>query len=158
LTRAAHRALDAIPTLDGVSDAIGAPPRIVTVHAGGFGHWTPNEPVPAITPVSPAEAQALARCLAARIRGVGQDLLPSGRALHSSRCEWCSAATEDLLRACDYAIFASRFVADEYAVWEVEGDVYRRDTGVAGTYENPVWRRYYEARAVRARPDHGIAG
>jgi hypothetical protein len=131
-------------------------PEIATTYAAGQGYWSPGDGAPAIRP-DPAEGQALGRCAASRIRY--GELGAVFANLHLGRCGWCDYPVAELLRACDYATWQSRYVVSEWASWTFQdGRVYRRTTSDRasdnpriGQYDNPAYAAFWTAPATVRR-------
>jgi hypothetical protein len=102
--------------------------------------WRPGDPKPFIDASSPAVAQAIGRCLSARIlrRSPRPELSPRERrlrpdaprgldhvSLHPKECGWCDYPDRELEIALGYAAFVSRY--DE----------------IGGEYHNDEWARFF---------------
>jgi hypothetical protein len=127
--------LDAM-RLDELVEVYGQPDRETTrfVHEDGPGtHWRPGQDDPLLVPASPAEAQAMGRCAAARIP-LKQG--PSVHRLHAAPCRFCGCTLADLLAACAIDVYRSRCIAAEWFTWEAIGGEYTRSTGRAGQFLN----------------------
>lgn len=121
-------------------------PIMVTRYAPTRGHWQQGEPLPAIRDEDPAVMQAIGRCAVYRQQhAVG---LSFGSRLHElDRCAWCAYPLPELLAACDWGVFRSRFVVQEFAVWyqdevKSKGARYALATR-ADVYENPTWAAFF---------------
>lgn len=121
-------------------------PHMVTKYAPTRGDWSQGDPLPALRDEDPAVMQAIGRCAVYRQQHkVG---LSFGSALHDGeRCAWCSYPLSELLKACDWGVFRSRYIEQEFAVWYADQD---RRKGArhalptrAGEYENPVWAEFF---------------
>ena len=139
LTRSLRRELDQL-TYGELYSRLG-PPKVLTTFAAGQGYWRQGDGPPAIRPENPADAQVIGRCLASRTR---YGRIGAFDGLHPGPCGWCDYPTDELLRACDWATWHSRYVADEVALWEFLNAVYVRSTGRAGEYDNPEWAGWFE--------------
>lgn len=129
-------------------------PHMVTRYAPTRGHWSQGDPLPALRDEDPAVMQAIGRCAVYRLQNkVGLSLDSS---LHDrNRCAWCGYPLEELLRACDWGVFRSRYIEQEFAVWYADqekrkGARYALPTR-GNEYENPVWRAFFEDPERRAR-------
>ncbi len=157
---------DGVTRLDGYGyrellTMLGDPARVETRYATAIG-WQPGDGRPALATDDPAVAQAMGRC--ALDRAVRGDTPVGGvarlRMVHSTPCGWCDYPLDELVAACAHAVWTSRFVAVEFAVWEgVHGREEARPTGRAGTYENPVWAAFFALSPGdrRRRIDHAAA-
>jgi hypothetical protein len=143
-----HLTFDELVTLYGQ-------PQIVTEYAQGVGYWAPGQSVPPLHDDDPAVAQAIGRCLASRIRsGLADFGLPRADEFHPAECGWCAYSKADLLRACDYATWRSRFIVAEHATWRSERQPpdsrgkylrsYVRSTNRSGEYDNPAWAAFFQ--------------
>jgi hypothetical protein len=134
-----------------------------TRYAGPLGHWRHGDPRPALADESPAVMQAIGRCAAARIRAAGPLVLAGP--IHPAPCGWCGFPLRELLAACDWAAWRSRYVVADLLVWEgAEGSTYVRETGRADTYGEPVWAAFWalpsseRARRIEAAVTASRAG
>ena len=128
-------------------------PSIVTRYADPKGHWRQGDDRPALADDDPAVLQAIGRCAVSRseLWGVGTGgaklLRAVGVATHPEECGWCGYPTDELLAACDWATFRSRYVEAEFAVWHADperltGATYQR-TLRQDVYENPTWAQFW---------------
>lgn len=125
-------------TVEALYSRLGAP-RIVTRYAEPMGHWSPGDGRPPLADDDPAAMQSVGRCAASRIRGV----IPLPGAIHPAECGWCAYPLAELLRACDWATWHSRYVLAELAVWAgAEGSTYTRELR-ANVYDNPRWAAWF---------------
>lgn len=116
-------------------------PRIVTLYAQPIGYWHQGDGRPMLADEDPAVMQAIGRCATAR-RDAGP--IESG-AIHGGRCGWCEYPAELLLGACDWAIWHSRFVVTELAVWADHDEPwvsYEREVR-SSVYDNPAWATFW---------------
>lgn len=124
------------------------------------GRWVPGDPRPGLADEDPAVNAAMARCAAARWRRDRTFGDLARTAQHDARCGWCDYPTVELLRALDWSDHYARLIEAESYIWRRGHGAYRRDSGRAGTYENPAWatfaalpakeQRYLVDRAVEA--------
>ena len=139
--------------------------------------WQQGEPLPSIQDEDPALIQAVARCATAELqRSHGFPV----RALHDGRrCAWCAPTPDEhgvmkpafplseRLAACDLAVFRSRFVVVEFAIWHADPDTRRgatyQRTVRQDEYDNPAFREFWalpvaarEARIVAAQYPEGV--
>lgn len=121
-------------------------PHTITRYAPTRGHWSQGQALPAIRDEDPAVMQAIGRCAVYRQQHrVG---LSFGSALHDrDRCAWCAYPLDELLRACDWGVFRSRYIEQEFAVWftrqdERKGARYALPTR-SDVYENPEWAAFF---------------
>ena len=131
----------------------GALERVVH-YAQPFGNWKVGDGRPALADDDPAVIQAIGRCAAHRVQG--GYTLPDGT--HPKACAWCPYPKAQLLAACDWATYMSRYVVAEVLVWRkgAEGSerhiTYERG-GRSGVYESPRWADLWglppEQRATR---------
>lgn len=139
--------LDAL-TLEAVCGLIGEP-GVRTAYADGCGYWRPGDGRPALADDDPAVMQAIGRCAAHRARASLPTRLPALLAAHPRPCEWCEYPAEELLRACDWASWQSRYAVSEILEWaNQDGVVYTR-SGPTGWYGNPAHRRFWDLPASR---------
>jgi hypothetical protein len=114
------------------------------------GYWSPGDERPAVVPETPAVAQAIGRCVAARVRWLGDDpnrALPAsvtGSGMHPGTCTWCDFPIAELLKATDYAAWQSHLVAVDELVWVGRFGNYHRSTGKTGEYANPEWAAFFD--------------
>jgi hypothetical protein len=98
--------------------------------------WRPGQPHPLIDASSPAVAQAVGRCLTARVMVANKlnmpALLPS-KAYHPSECDWCVYPVAQLREAIGYAAWVSKY------------DM------VLGEYHNPAWAQFFAGVTPRSR-------
>jgi hypothetical protein len=118
-------------------------PAVEKRYFEGSGSWQPGDGRPTLADEDPAVMQAIGRCLAHRVRG--QFSLSS---IHPTTCDWCDYPTEELVVACDWAAWQSRYVIANLNVWVgAETDwgkptTYAR-SGPVDYYENPRWREFW---------------
>lgn len=124
------------------------PPEVVTLYAGGQGHWEPGDGRPGLADDDPAVMAAIAHCAMNRLRMVTTGMTFSIR--HPERCGWCPYPTPELLRALDWSTHHSRLIVMERMIWR-QGDrypermiTYTRLSDRAGRYENPKWQIFHE--------------
>lgn len=122
--------------------------RIVTEYAQGQGYWKPGQGDPGIRP-EPAAAQAIGYCVANRTRYGG---MFDGLSIHPSPCGWCDYPMSELLIALDWAVWISRYVTTEYAVWFTKNGRYNRSTGRSGEYLNPEWQAFWHGSTPSTKP------
>ena len=145
---------------------LGQPDRVVASYAEPM-HWRQGDPRPALADIDPAVCQAMGRCaLDRQVRGDGASFASAiGRLrfVHPVRCAWCEYPLGELLAACDWATWASRYVASEFAVWVgADGSTEARSTGRTGIYEQPEWAAFFALPAgdrrerVRLATDVGV--
>lgn len=130
--------------------------EVTTIYAPPVGRsWKPGDGPPEVGGVDdPAVAQAVGRCVAARVRGpvlqsVGGEAAISR--IHPGPCGWEDYPTPVLLQALDHAAWSSRLVDREFEVWWFQDPAnagaqpveYRRYTKRAGQYDNPAWSRFW---------------
>lgn len=131
--------------LESVLDALGDP-VIREWYAEPKGHWRQGDGRPALADDDPAVMQAVGRCAASRIRG-DVTIPPS---VHPRPCAWCDYPVPELLRACDWATWHSRYLLSESLTWKNDmGQTYVR-SGRSSVYLNPTWAAFW-ARPVEAR-------
>lgn len=148
-------ALDEL-TLDELTRAFGRP-SVAVIHAKPTGHWTPGSGRPSLADDDSAVMQAIGRCLAFRIRRrLPAPLSFGGRLVHHDACDWCDYPEEQLLAACDWAIWVSRYVVAEIVFWRkgeegLDRFVTYERAGRHDIYENPRWAAWWDLpRSERA--------
>jgi hypothetical protein len=143
--------LDAL-ALDDLRDVLGEP-EIVTTYAQAPG-WNSGDGRPELADENPAVQQALAYCAANRARQrlrhraaseFDTALGPVVGGIHPVPCVWCSEPEDKLWEAVSWAVYTSRYVVAEFAIWlGASGHAaYRRSTGRGGEYENPKHRLFW---------------
>lgn len=148
--------LDEMET-DQVISTLGRP-QVHTQYAEPFGYWRQGDPHPILADDDPAVLQAIGRCATGRSMQDGRlyDLGGTrGVSIHNAPCPWCDYPIEELLKACDWAIWSSRYVIAEVLVWRRDDDEFRDTTyereGRSGSYENPRFAAFWaQSRAGRA--------
>lgn len=148
--RRRFRDREVIETLDGMElrDAIamlGEPGPVVREwYAEPKGYWRQGDGRPALADDDPAVMQAMGRCSASRIRSA----FPIPSSIHPEACAWCDYPVAELLRACDWATWQSRYLTSESLTWSNDmGQTYVR-AGRSAVYCNPTWARFW------TMPDH----
>lgn len=133
-------------TDDAIAERLG-PPHVITRYAPTRGNWSQGDPLPPIRDEDPAVMQAIGRCAVSRIQlGGGK---PTGPAIHDEkRCAWCAYPLPQLLAACDWGVFRSRYIEAEFAVWHADpiqrrGPAYMRPKR-SGVYDNPTWAAFWD--------------
>ena len=117
------------------------PPTMTTLYAEPQGYWQQGDPRPPLADDDPAVMQAIGRCAAFRGRSP-EGYRPKG-GVHPAACGWCSYPLKELLAACDWATWASRYMLSEYVTWwGYEGSTYSREVR-SREYENPRWRDFW---------------
>ena len=95
---------------------------------------------PALASDDPAVVQAMGRCAVARTRLDGAPRLGK---LHGAECAWCAYPVGELVAACEWGDWSSRFVLVEALIWRGDdGSTYVRE-GRSPHYGNPAWRDYW---------------
>lgn len=129
-------------------------PHMVTLYAPTRGYWSQGQPLPALRDEDPAVMQAIGRCSVYRQQhAMGLSLMSS---IHDrGRCAWCAYPLAELLRACDWGVFRSRYVEQEFAVWYAD-QVKRKGARHAlptraNEYENPVWMEFFALPMLQRR-------
>jgi hypothetical protein len=93
---------------------------------------------PSLATDDPAVAQAMGRCAVARLPEDWR-LVP----FRHESCAWCEYPVAELVKACEWAEYMSRYVTAQILVWRnADGDTYERDGGAAH-YENPAWAAFW---------------
>ncbi len=121
-------------------------PHMVTKHAPTRGHWHQGDPLPALRDEDPAVMQAIGRCAVYRQQNAaGLSFL--SRIHERDHCAWCAYPLSELLAACDWGVFRSRYIVQEFAVWYRDQDArkgarYALPTR-ADVYENPTWADFF---------------
>jgi hypothetical protein len=118
--------------------------RRFTLYSQPFGHWKLGTPRPVVSADGPAEANAIGRCVANRVRYGLMEGVNLGN-IHSSECGWCAYPKDVLLAALDHAIVISQHVEADYLVWRTadKSRDYTRDLHRAGEYDNPRWADFW---------------
>lgn len=127
-------------------------PHMVTRYAPTRGNWRQGDDTPALADEDPAVMQAIGRCATAEGQRLGgfPKLLSSTH--DTTRCAWCDWPLLERLAACDWAVFRSRFIEAEFAVWYADQDLgkgarYWRLTR-QDVYENPTWAAFWALPAA----------
>lgn len=98
------------------------------------------ESKPALASDDPAVVQAMGRCVVARTR----DSIVSLGKLHGDTCAWCEYPIEQLVAACRWGEWESRYIVASVLVWHgADHSTYER-AGDGPRYSNPDWRRYWD--------------
>lgn len=132
---------------DGMQAMFG-PPVVTTVYHEGTGrYWRQGDGRPTLADDDPAVIQAMGRCVIGRSQIAAGYGLRSDAATHPRTCEWCEYPPRELLAACEWAAWMSRYVVSEAAVWWQDGQGHRgpsygREVRAMG-YDNPAWRRFW---------------
>ena len=133
--------LDKLP-VEAVEHRIGTP-RIVTIYAEPKGYWHVGDDHPSLADDDPAVMQAIGRCAASRVRGL--PLGDSIAGIHPRECGWCQYPKDELLAACDWATWSSRYLISEVFVWSADERWITYERGIrGGEYENPAWRAFWD--------------
>ena len=118
-------------------------PRMMTSYAEPVGkHWRPGDKKPVLADEDPAVMQVIGRCAAYRVRGFEGRPNHLLSASHPDRCPWCEYPVEELLAACEWATWYSRYLIQEVAVWEGKVGSYHRTVATAG-YQNTRWKDWF---------------
>ena len=129
-----------------VERTLGPADAVQTYHAPGTGRWRQGDGRPSLADDDPAVMQAIGRCAAYRVRRDHRtgDVFPLDvSAVHPEPCAWCDYPLTELLIACDWATFASRYVITEQATWRnADGLEYHR-AARSDVYDNPRWRDFW---------------
>lgn len=114
-----------------------------TSYALPQGYWRQGDPRPALADEDPAVMQIIGRCLAWRIAGRGKfPVLPIIGGVHPAPCPWCDYPKEELLKACDWATWWSRYLIEEVLLWKGKRGSYSRTTSTPG-YQQPRWMEWW---------------
>lgn len=155
--REVRAALDSI-TVDQVCAQLSAnehdhgQPTVHRVFAEGLGYWRPGDGRPALASDEPAVVQALSRCAAYQSRLKFGTTMPLVLRAHPRPCAWCDYPLAELLRACDWATIASRFLVTERLTWRQypgadkpseRGSAYHR-AGRGAEYVNETWAAFWK--------------
>jgi len=133
----------------------GQPSRYRTF-AEGQGYWKPGDGRAALASDDPAVIQALGRCAAYQARLKFGTHVPLVIRSHPRECAWCDYPLAELLRACDWATVASRFLVTERLTWHQRpeadkpserGSAYHR-AGLGATYLNTTWAAFWKLDAA----------
>lgn len=120
----------------------GAPDDHITKHAEAKG-WQTGDGRPALASDDPAVMQAIGRCAADRSRQTLKAPVPFRRSVHPSPCAWCDYPTDELLKACAWAVHQSAFVTADVFVWRNnQGHTYARPGSLTG-YQRKEWREFW---------------
>lgn len=117
-------------------------PEYVTRYAEPRGHWRQGEDRPALADDDPAVMQAIGRCAVAEVQRMGGFPKTLSATHDATRCGWCDYPIAERLAACDWAVFRSRYVEAEFAVWHGKGADHQR-TLRQDVYENPDWAAFW---------------
>lgn len=130
-------------------------PEVHRYYGEPVGYWRVGDGRPSLASEEPAVMEAMGRCATARTMADGVRL--PIHAIHPAECGWCEYPLEQLLAACDWATWHSRWLSAEVWIWRGQG-VYAR-TVRADVYDNPAWARFYAlpARERRYRIEQAAA-
>lgn len=117
-------------------------PEIVTRYAEPRGNWRQGDDRPALADDDPAVMQAIGRCAFAELQRMGGFPKTLSSTHDTTACAWCDYPIAERLAACDWAVFRSRYVEAEFAVWRGKGSDHLR-TLRQDVYENPAWRDFW---------------
>jgi hypothetical protein len=113
----------------------------VVEYAEPQGYWKQGDERPTLASDDVAAMQAMARCVTARTWDRSIGAMPGG--IHPAACGWCDYPIEEVLKACDWATWHSRYLTTEYAVWHgAEHSSYARSLR-GNVYENPTWHAWF---------------
>lgn len=127
-------------------------PAVRRTFSEGQGYWSPGQGGPALASDDPAVMQAVGRCAAYQARLKFGTSVPILLKAHPRECAWCDYPLAELLKACDWATVASRYVLAERLVWRQypdaespheRGAFYERSGDTAGTYLNEAWAAFW---------------
>lgn len=127
-------------------------PAVRRTFSEGQGYWTPGQGRPALASDDPAVMQAVGRCAAYQARLKFGTTVPLVLKAHPRPCAWCDYPLAELLKACDWATVASRYVLAERLVWRQypnaeaprdRGLFYERAGAAAGTHLNEAWATFW---------------
>lgn len=119
--------------------------------AEGQGYWKPGQGRPALASDDPAVMQAVGRCAAYQARLKFGTHVPLVLKAHPRECAWCDYPLAELLKACDWATVASRFLITERLTWfqrpsaekpAERGPAYHRP-GKGAEYLNDTWAAFW---------------
>lgn len=130
-------------TAEGVCGALNDDPLSRVMFAEGQGYWRQGADRPSLADEDPAVQQAIGRCAASRARHALPHTLPLTEQAHPRPCEWCDYPLEHLLAACDWAVWASRYVTGEVLTWTNDVGLSYHRSGPTGYFENPVHRTFW---------------
>lgn len=126
-------------------------PHYVTRYAEPRGNWRQGDGRPALADDDPAVMQAIGRCAMAEFQRVGGFPKTLSSTHDTGRCAWCEYPLAERLAACDWAVFRSRYVEAEFAVWYADQEHHR---GVRywrqlrqDVHENPAWDEFWRLPA-----------
>lgn len=148
-------------TIEELTETYGQP-QIYTLPHAGQGHWRQGDGRPEVVAETPAMAQAIGLCAAARIRNrdAAGSLGFTGLG-HRGECGYCTYPLDILLRTLDHANWLGGYLVVDLAVWPTrDGSSYVRETGRAGEYAHPAWARFFDgttpatAGHTRAEREH----
>jgi len=127
-------------------------PAIVTRYAEPRGHWRQGDDRPALADDDPAVMQAIGRCATAELQRMGGFAKVLSSTHDTRSCAWCDYPIAERLAACDWAVFRSRYVEAEFAVWYADQDrrsgaTHQRTTR-QDVYENPTWAEFWALPAA----------
>ena len=117
-------------------------PAIVTRYAEPRGSWRQGDGAPVLADEDPAVMQAIGRCATAELQRMGGFPKELSSTHDTRRCGWCDYPIAERLAACDWAVFRSRYVDVEIAVWRGKGSTHER-TLRQDVYENPTWAAFW---------------
>ncbi len=118
---------------DAISGRYGEP----TVHTVYSRSLPPEKP--SLASDDPAVVQAMGRCAVSRTRS---DALPRLGSLHGDECAWCAYPVAELVAACEWGEWASRYIVAEVLTWRGDRSSYERE-GQPARYGNPAWRDFW---------------
>lgn len=126
------------------------PPHIVTRYTQPARHWREGMPRPALASDDPAVMQAIGRCSVARQHLAAGKVT---RSLHDrDRCAWCEYPADELLAACDWAVWNMAYIEAEFAVWYEKqlarkGATHQRLLR-SDVYANETWAAFWSLPSV----------
>lgn len=148
-------ALDAM-SIEAVCRALYSPaddgqPFTERTFAEGQGSWHVGDGRPGLADDDPAVMQALGRCAAYQVRRKLPGLMPLVAKAHPGECAWCGYPVAEMIRACDWAVVTSRYLATERLSWLQwplakpgdRGVSYSR-SGQSGVYVNGAHAAFWE--------------
>lgn len=130
--------LDELP-LGAVTARLGGPDVSVSHHEPDGRWWRQGDPHPILADDDPAVMQAISRCAASRARGNG---LPVTGSVHIEGCQWCEYPAAELLAACEWAAWSSRYVTTVIHRWKGSDSEYVR-SAESHFYGNPRWQSFW---------------
>ena len=136
--------LDAAP-LSSIEAWFGQP-SIATSYAEPMA-WSVGDGRPGLADEDPAVMQALGRCAASRVRSDLPGIRLGVGRVHPRPCGWCGLPLAELLRACDWAVWRSRFLLAEVLTWHSDpvkrpGAEYHR-VPRSDVYTQPDWADFW---------------